>query len=123
MSTTLAPDVGAALRPSRSRTSGWPRRRLPGASLLQRPELGALLGALVVCVVLLRSRRTRSRRSAASRSWTDVASTLGIMAVAVALLMIGGEFDLSSGVMTGTTGLLMGLLTTEWGFTCGRRSC
>jgi simple sugar transport system permease protein len=30
--------------------------------------------------------------------------------------MIGGEFDLSAGVMTGTTGLLMGLLTTEWGF-------
>ena len=49
-------------------------------------------------------------------NWTDVASTLGIMAVAVALLMIGGEFDLSAGVMTGTTGLLMGLLTTEWGF-------
>ena len=38
------------------------------------------------------------------------------MAVVVALLMIGGEFDLSAGVMTGTTGLLLGLLTTEWGF-------
>ena len=45
-----------------------------------------------------------------------MASTLGIMAVAVALLMIGGEFDLSAGVMTGTTGLLIGLLTTEWGW-------
>jgi simple sugar transport system permease protein len=30
--------------------------------------------------------------------------------------MIGGEFDLSAGVMTGTTGLFMGLLTTEAGF-------
>jgi simple sugar transport system permease protein len=38
------------------------------------------------------------------------------MAVVVALLMIGGEFDLSAGVMTGTSGLLLGLLTTEWGF-------
>ena len=47
--------------------------------------------------------------------WTDVASTLGIMAVAVALLMIGGEFDLSAGVMTGTSGLLMGILATEVG--------
>ena len=47
--------------------------------------------------------------------WTDVASTLGIMAVAVALLMIGGEFDLSSGVMTGSAGLLMGILATEVG--------
>jgi simple sugar transport system permease protein len=30
--------------------------------------------------------------------------------------MIGGEFDLSAGAMTGSTGLLLGLLTTEWGF-------
>jgi simple sugar transport system permease protein len=49
-------------------------------------------------------------------NWTDVASTLGIMAVVVALLMIGGEFDLSAGAMTGSCGLLLGLLTTEWGF-------
>ena len=44
-----------------------------------------------------------------------MASTLGIMAVAVALLMIGGEFDLSAGVMTGSCGLLMGILATEVG--------
>jgi simple sugar transport system permease protein len=49
-------------------------------------------------------------------NWTDVASTLGIMAVVVSLLMIGGEFDLSAGAMTGSCGLLLGLLTTEWGF-------
>jgi simple sugar transport system permease protein len=45
----------------------------------------------------------------------DSSSTLGIMAVAVALLMIGGEFDLSAGVMTGTTGLIAGLLATQVG--------
>ena len=33
----------------------------------------------------------------------------------VALLMIGGEFDLSAGVMTGSAGLTMGLLATEVG--------
>ena len=37
------------------------------------------------------------------------------MAVAVALLMIGGEFDLSAGAMTGLTGLVVGILTTEYG--------
>ena len=37
------------------------------------------------------------------------------MAVAVALLMIGGEFDLSAGAMTGFTGLVVGVLTTEYG--------
>jgi len=46
----------------------------------------------------------------------DPASTLGIMAIAVALLMIGGEFDLSTGVMTGTTGLVAGLLSTRMGW-------
>jgi simple sugar transport system permease protein len=35
--------------------------------------------------------------------------------VMVALLMIGGEFDLSAGVMTGTAGLTMGILATEVG--------
>ncbi|MEJ7707942.1 MAG: ABC transporter permease [Nocardioidaceae bacterium] len=37
------------------------------------------------------------------------------MAVAVALLMIGGEFDLSAGAMIGTTGLTTGILMTEYG--------
>ena len=46
----------------------------------------------------------------------DQATTLGIMAVAVALLMIGGEFDLSAGAMTGSTGLVMGLLVTQLGW-------
>jgi simple sugar transport system permease protein len=48
-------------------------------------------------------------------NWLDPASTLGIMAVAVALLMIGGHFDLSAGVMTGTTALTIGILTGELG--------
>jgi simple sugar transport system permease protein len=46
-------------------------------------------------------------------NWLDPASTLGIMAVAVALLMIGGHFDLSAGVMTGTTALTVGIVATE----------
>jgi simple sugar transport system permease protein len=82
--------------------------------LLQRPELGALLGAGVVMIFFAITTERFFTLSGIAR-WTDVASTLGIMAVAVALLMIGGEFDLSAGVMTGTTGLLMGILATEVG--------
>ena len=82
---------------------------------MRRPEVGSLLGALVICVFFWVTTDAFGTLSGIA-NWTDVASTLGIMAVAVALLMIGGEFDLSAGVMTGTTGLLMGLLTTEWGF-------
>ena len=44
--------------------------------------------------------------------WTDQAAQYGIVAVPVALLMIGGEFDLSAGVMIGSSGLLLGYLTT-----------
>jgi simple sugar transport system permease protein len=82
--------------------------------LLQRPELGAMLGAGVVLIFFAVTTEKFGTLSGVAR-WTDVASTLGIMAVAVALLMIGGEFDLSSGVMTGTSGLLMGILATEVG--------
>ncbi len=85
-----------------------------GARLMRRPEVGSLLGALVVCAFFWLTTESFGTISGIA-NWTDVASTLGIMAVAVALLMIGGEFDLSAGVMTGTTGLLMGLLSTEWG--------
>jgi simple sugar transport system permease protein len=80
--------------------------------LLQRPELGALLGAAAVFLFFAITADRFGSLSGMAR-WTDVASTMGIMAVAVALLMIGGEFDLSAGVMTGTTGLLMGILATE----------
>jgi simple sugar transport system permease protein len=80
--------------------------------LLRRPELGVLIGALGVLLFFAITADRFGTLDGAAR-WTDVASTLGIMAVVVALLMIGGEFDLSAGVMTGTTGLLMGLLATE----------
>jgi simple sugar transport system permease protein len=82
--------------------------------LLQRPELGAMLGAVVVFLFFAVTADKFATLGGIAR-WTDVASTLGIMAVAVALLMIGGEFDLSAGVMTGTSGLLMGILATEVG--------
>ena len=82
--------------------------------LLVKPELGALIGALVVFVFFASlSDVFRSPRGIAN--WLDPASTLGIMAVAVALLMIGGHFDLSAGVQTGTAAITTGLLTTYYG--------
>jgi simple sugar transport system permease protein len=79
-----------------------------------KPELGALVGAVVVFAFFAaQSPVFRSARGIAN--WLDPASTLGIMAVAVALLMIGGHFDLSAGVMTGTTALTVGVLAGEFG--------
>ncbi|MDQ2943526.1 MAG: ABC transporter permease, partial [Candidatus Dormibacteraeota bacterium] len=84
--------------------------------LLQRPELGALIGAVAVYLLFATVDATQGHKFssvAGMQNWTDAASTYGIMAVAVALLMIGGEFDLSAGVMIGTSGLLLGMLITR----------
>lgn len=82
--------------------------------LLVKPELGALIGAVVVFAFFaVQSGVFRSTVGLAN--WLDPASTLGIMAVPVALLMIGGHFDLSAGVQTGTAGLATGIMTTYWG--------
>jgi simple sugar transport system permease protein len=82
--------------------------------LLKRPEIGALVAAIVIFVFFAVTTETFATASGAS-TWLRGASTIGIMAVAVALLMIGGEFDLSAGAMTGFTGLVVGVLTTEYG--------
>ncbi|HLF00167.1 MAG TPA: ABC transporter permease [Gaiellaceae bacterium] len=90
--------------------------RLAGAGLvarvLQRPEIGALAGAIAVFVLFTSTASTFASPDGAA-VWLDVAANFGIMAVPVALLMIGGEFDLSAGVMVGSTGLVLGLLVTE----------
>jgi simple sugar transport system permease protein len=92
--------------------------RLADVSLLtklaRRPELGALLAAAVIGLFFALTTDEFGTLDGAA-NWTDVASTLGIPAVAVALLMIGGEFDLSAGVMTGSAGLFMGIMATEVG--------
>jgi simple sugar transport system permease protein len=82
--------------------------------ILKRPEVGALAAAIAVFVFFAVTTDTFATASGAS-TWLRSASTIGIMAVAVALLMIGGEFDLSAGAMTGFTGLAVGVMTTEWG--------
>jgi simple sugar transport system permease protein len=82
------------------------------ARLLQYPELGALIGAIVVFVGFTIT-ATDFASLSGSAVWLDVAANFGIMAVPVALLMIAGEFDLSAGVMVGSSGLVLGLLVTE----------
>ena len=86
----------------------------PVRRLLVTPELGALVGAIVIFAFFAaQSADFRSARGIAN--WLDPAATLGIMAVAVALLMIGGHFDLSAGVLTGTTALTVGVVAGEFG--------
>jgi len=83
---------------------------------LRRPELGSLLAAVFVFVmfaILDSSSQHLWLKQTGVAAWTQQAAFFGIVAVPVGLLMIGGEFDLSAGVMTGSAGLMMGILATE----------
>jgi len=72
--------------------------------LLARPEVGVFLGAVAVWVFfLIAAPPVREGNSMATILYQS--STIGIMALPVALLMIGGEFDLSSGVAVITSAL------------------
>jgi simple sugar transport system permease protein len=82
--------------------------------LLVKPEFGALVGAIVIFVFFSVATDVFLSLDGVA-NWLDIASTLGLMAVPVALLMIGGHFDLSAGVQVGTAGLATGIMTTYWG--------
>jgi simple sugar transport system permease protein len=76
---------------------------------LGRPEIGAFLAAVVIYIFFFIV--APSFRSPESFSTVLYASSqVGIVAVGVGLLMIGGEFDLSAGVASVTAGLTAALM-------------
>ena len=89
------------------------RRRLVDR-LLARPGVGALLG--VVCVVTFFAPQAPGLLSSGGvASVLDIAAPLGIGGVAVALLLIAGQFDLSIGVVAVSSSLCTALLVSELG--------
>lgn len=77
-----------------------------------RPEFGSLLGA--VLVFLFFAVVADGFLGASSLAGVLYASsTIGIMALAVALLMIGGEFDLSAGVAVISSALVTTLVSYQ----------
>ncbi len=90
------------------------RRRPLLATLLSRPEVGSVLGAVVIFVLFLAIAPT-FRTLPAQANILYVSSTIGIMAVGVAMLMIGGEFDLSAGVAVIGSGLTASITSFQLG--------
>lgn len=86
--------------------------RGPVQQLLTRPEIGALIGAVGVWLLFWLVSAPFGT-AGGTANYMDVAATLGLMAIPVALLMIGGEFDLSSGSMTGATAVIVVLLSSD----------
>ncbi|WP_351222572.1 ABC transporter permease [Streptomyces sp. NPDC002133] len=87
-------------------------RTSPLKKLLGRPELGSVVGAAAVFIFF--SIVADSFLQASSLGTVlYAASTIGIMAVPVALLMIGGEFDLSAGVLVTTSALISSMFSYQ----------
>jgi simple sugar transport system permease protein len=83
------------------------------SKLLSRPELGAVAGLVVVWVFFaIVAFDTNFVSWATTASILNRTAPLGILAVAVALLMIAGEFDLSIGSILGFSGMAIMILVT-----------
>ena len=78
-------------------------------SLLRRPELSSLLGAILIFALFF-AVAPAFRSLDAFATVLYASSTIGIIAVGVGLLMIGDEFDLSSGVAVTTAALAATML-------------
>ncbi|WP_221358534.1 ABC transporter permease [Streptomyces beigongshangae] len=94
--------------PQDGRTS----RRSLSRRLAARPEIGALIAAIVVYVFFF-TVATPFREAGSLANVLYEASVMGIMALPVALLMIGGEFDLSAGVAVTTSALTASILSFQ----------
>lgn len=116
-STESPPATGTTTAPVPTAAGGTHSRitqRSWGRRFVTRPEVGSLIGAVAV-VVLFVAVAPPIRDASAMSTVLYASSTIGIMAVAVSLLMIGGEFDLSAGVAVITSSLSAGMFTWWFG--------
>ena len=85
--------------------------------LMRRPELGAMSGVILVYLVFSLLAGSSGMFSAEGMvNIFQVSAELGILAVAAAMLMIAGEFDLSMGSMVAFAGVTIGIAVTEFHF-------
>ena len=85
--------------------------------LLNRPELGSAGGVIVVWIFFAIVAGNQGFLTLkGSATYLEVSAELGILAIAVTLLMIGGEFDLSIGSIIGASGMITTILSVEFGW-------
>ena len=85
--------------------------------LLSRPELGAIAGTVLIFVFFGITAGDSGLFSAKGIvNFLEVSAQLGILAAAVALLMIAGEFDLSVGSMIGFAGIIIAIPPIIYGW-------
>src|SRR3954463_8200796 len=99
-------------QPSKTPEAPAPVKRSLASRVLTRPEIGAVAAAIAIFIFFFAiAPPFRTFPSFATVLYAS--STIGIVAVGVALLMIGGEFDLSAGVSVVTCALTAALITYQ----------
>ncbi|MGW4912587.1 ABC transporter permease [Streptomyces sp. NPDC004270] len=106
------PAVTSPPAPGPKESDGRTAERPQVIRMLARPEVGVFLGAAAVYVFFLIA-APPVRDASAMANILYQSSTIGIMALPVALLMIGGEFDLSAGVAVITSALTAAMLSYQ----------
>ena len=84
--------------------------------LLRRPELGSIAGTVLVTLFFLVYAGDQMFTLGGIMSFMEPAAQLGILAVAAALLMIAGEFDLGVGSMIAFGGMMVGIPLVTFGW-------
>jgi simple sugar transport system permease protein len=98
--------------PTKTSDTPAPAKRSLTSRLAIRPEIGAIVAAIAIFIFFF-AIAPPFRTLPSFSTVLYASSTIGIVAVGVALLMIGGEFDLSSGVSVVTASLCAALLTFQ----------
>jgi simple sugar transport system permease protein len=84
---------------------------------LQHPEFGALAGVILVFIFFgITAGDSGMFAADGILNWTTVSAQLILIACAAALLMIGGEFDLSVGSMIGFAGMMIAIPMVYFGW-------
>ena len=110
---TTASESVPATESAPTSESSVPTRRPLWQRTLMRPEAASILGAVIVFALFM-AVAPSFRSFAAFSTVLYASSTIGIMSLAVGLLMIGGEFDLSSGVAVTTGALAATMMSYNW---------
>ncbi len=82
---------------------------------MRRPELGAIAGLVIITIFFLFTASPTMFSLSGIFNFLNPAAQLGLLAIGAAMLMIGGEFDLSIGSMVAFAGMIFGALVVNMG--------
>lgn len=83
--------------------------------LVRSPAMGAFVGMVIVFIIFAMFGLSRNFLSIAGfANWMNFASTVGIIAIPVAFLMIAGELDISTGAVLPASAMMLGISVNHY---------